>query len=814
MKKQITIILALGLLAGGYQTPVRAADGDEQQQIGILQSGASLTDKDAACAKLKRMGTAQSVPALGALLEDEKLSHSARFALESMPLPEAGSALAQALGKTSGLTRIGIINSLGFRAESQAEPLLENLLQENDPQTASAAAAALGKIGNPEAIKALQGALKAQNAPVHSAVVDGLLACGQRLVKAGNATASLPIFQQLFDSESQDGVRVAAYRGILLASGDRQLDLMAAAIAGDDGPSQVAALQLVHDVRSADATAKLAAILPKASSIAQIALISGLSQRNDSAAISAIAAQVANSDLAVRLAAIQALGDLADASAIPVLAKAAASGSEPEQAAAQDALAQLRTGKPTEALLAHLASAQPAEQAEIARALGQRADAAALPKLLELAQNGSESVRPAVFQALSLLAGSDQLDRMTRLVADAKTAETRSQAAEALSAVYQRVVVTQGKANAALVVKAMDAGAVETRIELLRVCSALIDPEIRRVFHAAVTAPEPALRTAAVRAMAQSRDAGLLSELQKIACDAPEKNFRVLATRGCARLVASPEGAALPAAARVAALNAILKTAPAATEKRVLLSGFAEIGDVQALDVVLPMVDNPEVQSEAARAVINIATAIAGAHPKEATDACKKVLSTVADSTLKQDAQTVLAQLKSMEGFITNWQVAGPYRQQGKEYSALFDIAFPPESADAHGVSWQSLALASDPKRPWLMDFLKTLGGEQAVAYARVWIHSETAQPARLEIGSDDGAKIWLNGKIVHANNTARPIKAGEDKADVSLNAGWNPLLIKVTQNNQGWEFAVRCVKPDGNLIEGLELSAVPPADK
>jgi len=46
---------------------------------------------------------------------------------------------------------------------------------------------------------------------------------------------------------------------------------------------------------------------------------------------------------------------------------------------------------------------------------------------------------------------------------------------------------------------------------------------------------------------------------------------------------------------------------------------------------------------------------------------------------------------------------------------------------------------------------------------------------------------------------------------DVTLNAGWNSLLLKVTQLNQGWAFCVRFRKPDGSHLGGLQFSARPP---
>ena len=57
----LLILLAPAALRGGEPA-------EEQQMVGVLQSNATLRQKDAACAALKRIGTARAVPALAALL--------------------------------------------------------------------------------------------------------------------------------------------------------------------------------------------------------------------------------------------------------------------------------------------------------------------------------------------------------------------------------------------------------------------------------------------------------------------------------------------------------------------------------------------------------------------------------------------------------------------------------------------------------------------------------------------------------------------------------------------------------------------------
>ena len=78
----------------------------------------------------------------------------------------------------------------------------------------------------------------------------------------------------------------------------------------------------------------------------------------------------------------------------------------------------------------------------------------------------------------------------------------------------------------------------------------------------------------------------------------------------------------------------------------------------------------------------------------------------------------------------------------------------------------------------------------------------------RLDIGTDDGVKVWVNGKLVHANNAVRGLSPGQDKARAVLREGWNDLLLKITQHTQGCGACVRVRGADGGVIEGLRFDA------
>lgn len=124
----------------------------ERQFAAILgMTDATYECRDFICRQLWLMGTKESVPALAALLTDEKYSDMARYALERNTAPEAGKAIRDALPKAGGKPLIGLINTLGARRDLLAVTALEKYAAASDEEPAAAAIAALGRIGGPKA---------------------------------------------------------------------------------------------------------------------------------------------------------------------------------------------------------------------------------------------------------------------------------------------------------------------------------------------------------------------------------------------------------------------------------------------------------------------------------------------------------------------------------------------------------------------------------------------------------------------------------------------------------------------------------------
>jgi len=213
---------------------------EEQDQIAILESAANLTEKSAACQRLRVIGTPKSVPVLASLLTQEGTSHFARHALEPLPFPEAGTALGAALARTSDKPQLqaGIIDSIGWRREPESIELLAPFLASTNLDLAITAASALGRIGGAAVAPLRTANDQSHGAPVsmlfRSVVQESLLQCAETLHDADGTKLASEICRGVFSQPASESIRVAAWRGLVLRDAQSAPGLVRTALSGRD----------------------------------------------------------------------------------------------------------------------------------------------------------------------------------------------------------------------------------------------------------------------------------------------------------------------------------------------------------------------------------------------------------------------------------------------------------------------------------------------------------------------------------------------------------------------------------------------------
>jgi len=289
-----------------------------------------------------------------------------------------------------------------------------------------------------------------------------------------------------------------------------------------------------------------------------------------------------------------------------------------------------------------------------------------------------------------------------------------------------------------------------------------------------------------------------------VAQTAENARYKVLALRGFVRLLGLESGRS--AEETIDLYKKAMDLAGDAQEKKRVLSGLASARSVAALNMVAAYLDDLALHQEAESAAVQIAQGTYGADPQRTREVLAKVIQVTRQDAVRQQAQNLVGMLERFDDYIVVWQISGPYTKDVTA-SELFDTAFAPEQ-EGQEVQWRPMPVGTTPDQPWLIEpeKIEEFKGDNRVAYLRTKIVSPKEQKARLELGSDDGVKVWINGQLVHANNAGRPVTLGEDKADVTLKEGVNVLLVKLTQEGGQWAMALRLRTPDGGKIEGLKV--------
>ncbi|HEY4263037.1 MAG TPA: protein kinase [Schlesneria sp.] len=139
---------------------------------------------------------------------------------------------------------------------------------------------------------------------------------------------------------------------------------------------------------------------------------------------------------------------------------------------------------------------------------------------------------------------------------------------------------------------------------------------------------------------------------------------------------------------------------------------------------------------------------------------------------------------------------AGPYSADLKRHHPPEDVVqFVSKSTEASDVgtsvmvNWKNVPLSGQG----VVDFGQLVDQRDYVsAYALFPIYSLDDRPAAILLGTDDQARLWLNGELVYESLSSRIARPDEDVIPATLKTGWNSLLIRVANETGKHEAFLR----------------------
>lgn len=154
------------------------------------------------------------------------------------------------------------------------------------------------------------------------------------------------------------------------------------------------------------------------------------------------------------------------------------------------------------------------------------------------------------------------------------------------------------------------------------------------------------------------------------------------------------------------------------------------------------------------------------------------------------------------------WWHVGPFpNPEGRGH----DVAYPPEQApvdlgaridsEGNALPWSK----AETDASGFVNLRKLVGREDFVlSYSATWITSPKARTALIRFGSDDSAKLWINGRLVHSVNEVRGPVEDEETIPIDLPSGKTSILVKCGNYRGGWGFYLRLTDEAGHELPDI----------
>jgi hypothetical protein len=171
-------------------------------------------------------------------------------------------------------------------------------------------------------------------------------------------------------------------------------------------------------------------------------------------------------------------------------------------------------------------------------------------------------------------------------------------------------------------------------------------------------------------------------------------------------------------------------------------------------------------------------------------------------------------------GFIKTWLLLLPIRFATKESGAqALDRQQLPDEAHLRPRPGQRVRVGGheliwhEHRSPEaIVDFNAVLGRktEFSIAYAVSYVESDRTRDVWVQVGSDDQAKVYLNGQDIHQWPLPGPLDQLDKVGPYTLKQGTNVLVFKVVNESLNWQGCIRLVDEAGQPTQGIRVKLTP----
>src|SRR5688572_9812549 len=151
------------------------------------------------------------------------------------------------------------------------------------------------------------------------------------------------------------------------------------------------------------------------------------------------------------------------------------------------------------------------------------------------------------------------------------------------------------------------------------------------------------------------------------------------------------------------------------------------------------------------------------------------------------------------EGFIRDWLVLAPIPCEGSDNGAneidqdqlKGEAKLEPKAGDKVKANGKEATWTAHKTKNFFIDFRESFGkdlGEDAIGWAVAYVHAEADLDCKLQVGSNDHCKAWVNGVQLVKNDEGRTLEKDQNSANATLKKGRNVVALKVINDKNNWQ--------------------------
>ncbi|MFC2124820.1 HEAT repeat domain-containing protein [Bacteroidota bacterium] len=583
----------------------------EDLMIEFLQSDATMEGKQYICKQIGLIGSKQSVPVLSKMLLDISAFNMALLALEPINDKEVDKALIKALSKTKGITKTGIINSLGVRKTPEAVNPLSKLIFDKDHLISSSSIAALGKIGNMQASISLGTAYQKAEIPLKWSISDAWLKSADNI---SSYEETYPIYAEVYKDNPPVSIKTAALNGLINTYTGESSDYLVAALKDPDPEMQEAVIPLIRNLDMKNDMEVYIKELPNLKENLRIQLVLAIAARRDPAAHDLLLSMIKSKNQDQRLSALMVFPDHAKSSDVVFLASFASKSKGRERDMARECLNSMSGDNINDAILTVAQKACPEERVELIRAIGYRNIISGIDILLISAKHTERKVRIESFKTLGKIGSPDYLPEIIELMIKSESSAERKEAEKAITSIATTKDDESTQSDEILkvipAVKTLNA-----KISCINILGNLGTEKSLPVLREYLISGEYNIRVAAIKALSEWPDASPRKDLLGIVLKTKDIKQHTLAIQGYVRLTLIDNN--LREDDKATALKETMELSENTNEQKIVIAGIARVQSLSALRQVIKLLDRKELQNEAEAAVIDISRKVGELHPEK-----------------------------------------------------------------------------------------------------------------------------------------------------------------------------------------------------